>query len=531
MGPQTSLFSIPHVRTPFLLFYFGTSFLVPHLQEQTLTTFSNQTVTSSIYEQENAHLPLPADKIFKISASFNNQATRNKPKIRSTSLGSYVIILTIYGYFTLAEISIQILPKIKNQSPAINSKIFKKKVKQISSSKCSCPNPDLLNWMQSMKCSNYLKFHENQLSHDFQQFAESKIDLDLINDQMQIWKNGPGHSYAVCRYVVQDNQIYRDCAGQHVGFNMFSDEYLTTLARMVKLLDVEFIQNLGDWPLSNNRLKKSLNGKILPIVSWCGSEDTYDMVLPTYDYTRNVMQGNTFSDIFNYLESNDKIFENRLSQKLSKAIWRGRDSRKERLELAELSRQNPADLDAGITAFFFFPEDENLKTARVPMSDFSKYQMILNIDGTVAAYRMPYLLAMSSLILKVDSGYYEHFYAGLQGDSVDQISAKTNFIKIEKNLSDLLPTIQRIKQEIATNQEKYEIYENMAYNTRLKALKLLEPMPILCYHVEFFNRYSKLQNRPVQIHPGMEKIESVDKTFANACVGCQKKFDDLKDEL
>ncbi len=37
-----------------------------------------------------------------------------------------------------------------------------------------------------------------------------------------------------------------------------------------------------------------------------------------------------------------------------------------------------------------------------------KYQ--LNLDGTVAAYRFPFLLAGNSVVLKQDSKYVEHFY-------------------------------------------------------------------------------------------------------------------------
>ncbi len=47
-------------------------------------------------------------------------------------------------------------------------------------------------------------------------------------------------------------------------------------------------------------------------------------------------------------------------QKISKAFWRGRDSRKERLELVKLARANPDMLDAALTNFFFFKHDESL---------------------------------------------------------------------------------------------------------------------------------------------------------------------------
>ena len=32
------------------------------------------------------------------------------------------------------------------------------------------------------------------------------------------------------------------------------------------------------------------------------------------------------------------------------------------------------------------------------------------MDGTVAAYRLPYLLAADSVVLKQEAKYYEHFY-------------------------------------------------------------------------------------------------------------------------
>ncbi|VDI49136.1 Hypothetical predicted protein, partial [Mytilus galloprovincialis] len=43
--------------------------------------------------------------------------------------------------------------------------------------------------------------------------------------------------------------------------------------------------------------------------------------------------------------------------KTSKAFWRGRDSRQERLDLVELSRKQPEIIDAALTHMFFFPKD------------------------------------------------------------------------------------------------------------------------------------------------------------------------------
>lgn len=52
------------------------------------------------------------------------------------------------------------------------------------------------------------------------------------------------------------------------------------------LADFEFFVNLGDWPLEN----KADTDKPIPIMSWCGSKNAYDIVLPTYDITEATLQ-------------------------------------------------------------------------------------------------------------------------------------------------------------------------------------------------------------------------------------------------
>jgi hypothetical protein len=47
------------------------------------------------------------------------------------------------------------------------------------------------------------------------------------------------------------------------------------------------------------------------------------------------------------------------SEKSDKAFWRGRDSRQERLDLAEMSLRNPDTIDAALTHMFFFPKNES----------------------------------------------------------------------------------------------------------------------------------------------------------------------------
>lgn len=162
----------------------------------------------------------------------------------------------------------------------------------------------------------------------------------------------------------------------------------------VRMPDVEFFVNLGDWPLE----KKKSNPNIQPIFSWCGSTDSRDIVMPTYDLTDSVLEtmgrwdmvrvdpgpwfarfGESFSvwlyeltvweeDMFRFLSFRVSLDMMSVQantgppweRKNSTAVWRGRDSRKERLELVKLSRKHPELIDAAFTNFFFFKHDESL---------------------------------------------------------------------------------------------------------------------------------------------------------------------------
>lgn len=70
-------------------------------------------------------------------------------------------------------------------------------------------------------------------------------------------------------------------------------------------------------------------------------------------------------------------------QKMSKAFWRGRDSRKERLELVKLARANPAVLDAALTNFFFFKHDESLYGPLVKHVSFFDFFKVCELQRTL----------------------------------------------------------------------------------------------------------------------------------------------------
>lgn len=68
-----------------------------------------------------------------------------------------------------------------------------------------------------------------------------------------------------------------------MSFEMYKHLFLLFYFK-VKLPDLEFFSNLGDWPLSKRGLDP------IPVLSWCGSDETYDIVMPTYDLTESVLE-------------------------------------------------------------------------------------------------------------------------------------------------------------------------------------------------------------------------------------------------
>ncbi|KRT79509.1 hypothetical protein AMK59_7400, partial [Oryctes borbonicus] len=232
----------------------------------------------------------------------------------------------------------------------------------------------------------------------------------------------PG-SISLCHYIIKDNSIYRKCYGKYTGFKMFMDSILLSLAKVVTLPDVEFFVNLGDWPLSSLAAK-------YPIFSWCGSRDSFDIVMPTYDITESSLEnlGRVTLDMLSVQGNVNK----RWSDRMPKAFWRGRDSNKERLQLISISKKYSNLFNVSLTNFFFFRDKEEIygpKTDHVSFFSFFDYKYQINIDGTVAAYRLPYLLGGGSLVFKQDSSYYEHFY--------DDLIPNIHYIPFKKDLSDL----------------------------------------------------------------------------------------------
>uniref|UniRef100_A0A8C5FMA5 Protein O-glucosyltransferase 2 n=1 Tax=Gadus morhua TaxID=8049 RepID=A0A8C5FMA5_GADMO len=361
----------------------------------------------------------PGEKTFdvKISSS-TEQFARIWIQVLDRRDGSFLVRYRMYASYT--DLHIQVLLKEKHvaKSPFILPG-------PVHHEGCDCPQPSGPAWESSMRCPASFP----QIELDLAAFPR----VDPERNAREIPQRF-GQRQSLCHYTVKDNKVYIKTMGEHVGFRIFMDALLLSLTRKVRVPDVEFFVNLGDWPLE----KRPASDRLHPIFSWCGSNQTWDIVMPTYDLTESVLEtmGRVSLDMMS-VQSNTGV---PWDQKNATAFWRGRDSRKERLELVKLSRAHPDVVDAAFTNFFFFKHDEALYgplVKHVSFFDFFKYKYQINVDGTVAAYRLPYLLAGDSVVMKLDSGYYEHFY--------NELKPWTHYIPVRADLGDLLEKIQWAK--------------------------------------------------------------------------------------
>ncbi|XP_014770860.1 protein O-glucosyltransferase 2 [Octopus bimaculoides] len=399
------------------------------------------------------------EKAFHVSLSVKGTHVWYGLNVLDRQDGSYIVRYRLHRSYKDIEIHVKHKGKHVSSSPfTLHGTSYHED--------CYCPVLNFDKWLKVMECPSTYK----QIDDDLK-IWQNAINMEKLAPKIVKRFNQHGQ-HSICHYKIINNKLSRKCYGEHTGFSIFSDTPFLSLARKVILPDMEFFINLGDWPLSEKSSKQKY-----PIFSWCGSHETKDIVMPTYDITESTlgMMTKVTLDILS-VQGNSPPWAN----KSDLAFWRGRDSREERLNLVMLSKKHPDLVDAMLTNMFFFPKDEK-KYGRIvePVSffDFFKHKYQLNIDGTVAAYRFPYLLAGSSVVLKQDSHYYEHFY--------NELTPYVHYIPVKRNLSNLLDQLRWAKEH--ENEVK-----NIVENAQNYVLNRLLPKDIICYHAILINKYSKL---------------------------------------
>uniref|UniRef100_UPI00358F95EA protein O-glucosyltransferase 2 n=1 Tax=Myxine glutinosa TaxID=7769 RepID=UPI00358F95EA len=438
----------------------------------------------------------PGENVFSVGISpIDGSRSRIWVQVLDRHDGSFLVRYKMYGSYEDLRISITFKEKHVSKSPYILKG-------NIYHELCPCAQHDTVSWRTYMQCQPRYE----QIERDLLPFPT--VDPEKIAQEIP---KRFSRFHSLCHYTIKDNKIYRRTFGQHVDFKMFMDAILLSLTRKVYLSDVEFFVNLGDWPLEK---KEVTDPALLPVFSWCGSDETQDLVMPTYDITESTLEtmGRVSLDLMYVQANTGPVWHN----KTNLAFWRGRDSRQERLDLVRMSRKHPHIIDAAITNFFFFKHDEALygpTVAPISFFDFFNHKYQINLDGTVAAYRLPYLLAGGSLVLKQDSSYYEFFYK-------DLVPWK-HYVPFRRDLGDLMDKIQWAKDHDEEVQKIAKEGQEFIRNNLMSE-------QIFCYYQSLLEAYAKRHTSVPKIRQGMELVEQP-KDDLFPCT-CHRKHQ-MKDEL
>jgi hypothetical protein len=277
--------------------------------------------------------------------------------------------------------------------------------------------------------------------------------------------------------------------------------------------DIEFFINHRDFPVLKkdytqpyNHLynsdfvpleKKYINKKFLPITSVSKKDNFMDILLPTVDdweiVNQTIHAGMCRDQYINF----ESFICSDWTNKIPTAVFRGAatdcgydESTSIRYLIHKISKdwennnnyndKNKIDnikfldvkIDAGITRLWFndiklendvlhYPKQIKI-VERIEFINMSKYKYILNLDGSVTAFRLSAELNYLSVILKVESEYYIWYSKYLE--------PYVHYIPIKKDFSDLAEKIKWLKEndkqayQIALNaREFYKKYINKEY--------------------------------------------------------------------
>ena len=279
-------------------------------------------------------------------------------------------------------------------------------------------------------------------------------------------------------------------------------------------------------------LQSNLSAAGLPVMSWGASNDTDDIVVPTYKAVLGTIFG---TDLENMREVDGSCFSagGGWKKKKNKMVWRGRDCNKKRVDFVDgVAADNKHLIDAQISKnhFNYYPTPEDRrndkrlhagkKVERMAFSDYFKYKYILNIDGTVAAYRLGSLLAGDSVVFKHDSKWHEHFYVDLE--------PYVHYIPLKEDLSDVLTQLKW-----ARNHDKRT--RKIVANARAFVRERLRNEDIYCYYLRVAQRYRSVMDYEPTVRKGMGLVEATHEQPKTQCKCApqkrQKKAKAIKDEL
>jgi len=338
--------------------------------------------------------------------------------------------------------------------------------------------------------SNLIKLEDNITWDEYNKKKTKDIGLNYINWE----KNMSKWEIDNC---VLDNRANRNY--KLINASYYISMFNETLKKR-KINDVEFFINHRDFPILKNDytqpynhlynselipLEKKYQLKYyLPIMSMSSHTKFMDIMLPTVDdweiVNQSIHHGMCRDQYINF----EKKIEINWDNKIDRVIFRGATTdcgfnslTSARYLVHKLSQMKEIDgLDAGITKLWFndiklsnmaihYPE--RVETVKpILFAEMSNYKYILNIDGSVTAFRLSAELAFGSVILKVDSDYKIWY--------LDLLKPYIHYIPINRDLSDLKEKIEWCKQ----NQDKCR---SISINSRKFYLEYINKEKIMDY--------------------------------------------------
>ena len=129
---------------------------------------------------------------------------------------------------------------------------------------------------------------------------------------------------------------------------------LASIMRKVRLPDMEFIWNLGDWPLAVG------NRSHYPVISWCKDDKVNDILLPTYKLVEGTIFG---KQLENVVKVDGESYEagGEWEDRDEVLFFRGRDSNPVRVAFADgIAKENRHIIDARLSKneFNYYPSEE-----------------------------------------------------------------------------------------------------------------------------------------------------------------------------
>jgi len=272
------------------------------------------------------------------------------------------------------------------------------------------------------------------------------------------------------------------------NYNTFK-AFLEKLCKERSIPNCCFYINLRDFPIlnkdlthpyehlyDNKKVKIADYKKMCPIFSQSVTSENADLMLPTNDDIIRITK-KYFTDKCDSQYLKDETINRDWKKKKNIAIFRGGATgcgttieTNPRLMVCYLSTKHPELLDAGITDFnakgkkysgqgLSVIDIKKMESMGIVIkkginnSEKSDYKYIVNVDGSVSAFRLGYELGMNSVVLKVDS-QYKMWYS-------DLLRPYKEYIPIKSDCSDLIEKIQWCKdndsecKKIAGNAVKF----------------------------------------------------------------------------